>query len=50
MALDGGTRLLSLTRMDILSTHHLLGRLDRKVAAASCHWFFLADPRRCPKT
>ncbi|MBC7140940.1 MAG: alpha/beta hydrolase [Rhodobacteraceae bacterium] len=49
MALDDGARLLSLTLMDIVPTHHLLDHLDRKVAAAYYHWFFLAQPAPFPE-
>lgn len=49
MALDDGDRLLSLTVMDIVPTHHLLSHLDRKVAAAYYHWFFLAQPAPLPE-
>lgn len=46
---EGGARLLSLTLMDIVPTHHLLSHLDRKVAAAYYHWFFLAQPAPFPE-
>lgn len=49
MALDDSARLLSLTLMDIVPTHHLLSHLDRKVAAAYYHWFFLAQPAPLPE-
>lgn len=50
MALDDEARLLSLTLMDIVPTHHLLSHLDRKVAASYYHWFFLAQPAPFPET
>ena len=49
MALDDGDRLLSLTLMDIVPTHYLLAHLDRTVAAAYYHWFFLAQPAPFPE-
>lgn len=49
MALDAGDRLLSLVLMDIVPTHHLLSHLDRRVAAAYYHWFFLAQPAPLPE-
>lgn len=49
MALDDEARLLSLTLMDIVPTHYLLRHLDRKVAAAYYHWFFLAQPAPFPE-
>ncbi len=49
MALEDEARLLSLTLMDIVPTHYLLSHLDRKVAAAYYHWFFLAQPAPFPE-
>lgn len=49
MALDGESRLMSLTLMDIVPTLHLLAQLDRKVAASYYHWFFLAQPAPLPE-
>ncbi|MEZ5779775.1 MAG: alpha/beta hydrolase [Paracoccaceae bacterium] len=49
MALDGEQRLLSLTLMDVVPTHHLLSDLHRNVAAAYYHWFFLAQPAPFPE-
>lgn len=49
MALDEPSRLLSLSVMDIVPTHHLLSHLGRKVAAAYYHWFFLAQPAPFPE-
>ena len=50
LALDHGARLLSLTVMDIVPTHHLLEPLTREVARAYYHWFFLAQPAPFPET
>ena len=50
LALDHGARLLSLTVMDIVPTHHLLAPLTREVARAYYHWFFLAQPAPFPET
>ncbi|MFN6952504.1 MAG: alpha/beta hydrolase [Albidovulum sp.] len=50
MALDAGHRLESLTLMDIVPTHHLLSHLDRNVASAYYHWFFLAQPAPLPES
>ena len=49
MALDDPDRLLSLTVMDIVPTHHLLAELSCEVAAAYYHWFFLAQPAPFPE-
>lgn len=49
MALDSAARLLSLTLMDIVPTHHLLADLNRNVAASYYHWFFLAQPAPFPE-
>ncbi len=49
MALDDEARLLSLTLMDIVPTHHLLSDLNRRVAASYYHWFFLAQPAPFPE-
>ncbi|SPH17437.1 Haloacetate dehalogenase H-1 [Defluviimonas aquaemixtae] len=50
IALDEPSRLLSLTVMDIVPTHHLFANLSREVAASYYHWFFLAQPQPFPET
>lgn len=50
MALDHPDRVLSLTVMDIVPTHHLLHNLTPEVARAYYHWFFLAQPEPFPDT
>lgn len=49
MALDHGDRLISLTVMDIVPTHHLVHHLSREVASAYYHWSFLAQPAPFPE-
>ena len=49
MALDDEARLLSLTLMDVVPTHHLLADLSARVAASYYHWFFLAQPAPFPE-
>ena len=49
MALDHPQAVLSLTVMDIVPTHLLLDRLNRQVAKAYYHWFFLAQPYPFPE-
>ena len=36
--------------MDIIPTHLLLDELNRHVARAYYHWFFLAQPEPFPET
>lgn len=50
LALDAPEAVETLTVMDIVPTHHLLDPLDRKVAEAYYHWFFLAQPAPFPET
>ncbi len=50
LALDHPDKVLSLTVMDIVPTHHLLDGLDRHVALAYYHWFFLAQPAPFPES
>lgn len=50
LALDHEKALLSLTVMDIVPTHLLLDDLNRAVAKAYYHWFFLAQPGSFPET
>jgi haloacetate dehalogenase len=50
LALDAPSRLHSLTLMDIAPTHTLLADLQREVAQAYYHWFFLAQPAPFPET
>ena len=40
----------SLTVMDIVPTHLLLSDLNKKVARAYYHWFFLSQPAPVPET
>ncbi|PSL20484.1 alpha/beta fold hydrolase [Shimia abyssi] len=49
VALDAPHRVLSLTLMDIVPTHHLLNELRKDVAHAYYHWFFLAQPEPAPE-
>ena len=44
LALDAPARVRSLTVMDIVPTHYLLENLNKSVASAYYHWFFLAQP------
>lgn len=50
MALDHAAAVQSLTMMDIVPTHLLLNELNRQVAKAYYHWFFLAQPAPLPET
>ncbi|GFE50308.1 fluoroacetate dehalogenase [Roseobacter cerasinus] len=50
LALDAPHRVLSLSLLDIVPTHHLLESLTRQVATAYYHWFFLAQPYPFPET
>lgn len=50
LALDHGAAVQSLTMMDIVPTHLLLSELNRHVAKAYYHWFFLAQPSPLPET
>ncbi len=50
LALDAPEAVASLTLMDIVPTHLLLDDLQREVAAAYYHWFFLAQPEPFPDT
>ena len=50
MALDHEVAVQSLTMMDIVPTHLLLSELNRHVAKAYYHWFFLAQPSPLPET
>lgn len=49
MALDSPNAVASLTVMDIIPTHLLLGDLHQEVARAYYHWFFLAQPAPFPE-
>lgn len=49
LALDAPGAVASLTLMDIVPTHLLLDQLDRRVARAYYHWFFLAQPEPFPE-
>ncbi|MEC9312149.1 MAG: alpha/beta hydrolase, partial [Pseudomonadota bacterium] len=49
MALDSPEAVASLTVMDIIPTHLLLGDLHQEVARAYYHWFFLAQPAPFPE-
>ena len=50
LALDHTDAVRSLTVMDIVPTHLLLDQLNRHVARAYYHWFFLAQPYPFPET
>ena len=50
LALDAPDAVETLTLMDIVPTHHLLDPLNRQVAQAYYHWFFLAQPAPFPET
>ena len=50
MALDAPDAILSLTVMDIIPTQLLLDDLNKNVARAYYHWFFLAQPHPFPET
>ena len=50
LALDAPEAVQSLTLMDIVPTHLLLDDLNRHVAQAYYHWFFLAQPAPFPET
>jgi len=50
LALDHASAVQSLTVMDIVPTHFLLDDLNRHVARAYYHWFFLAQPAPFPET
>ncbi|MGR3440464.1 alpha/beta fold hydrolase [Salipiger abyssi] len=50
LALDAPERLLAVTLMDIVPTHHLLAHCTQEVARAYYHWFFLAQPAPFPET
>ena len=50
LALDAPEAVASLTVMDIVPTHLLLDNLQRTVAKAYYHWFFLAQPAPFPET
>ena len=50
LALDAPDAVTRLCVMDIVPTHTLLNPLDRKVARAYYHWFFLAQPEAFPET
>lgn len=49
LARDEPDRLLSLTLMDIVPTDAMLLQVDRKVAHAYWHWYFLAQPTPFPE-
>ena len=50
LALDHEDAVASLTLMDIIPTHLLLDQLNRQVARAYYHWFFLPQPYPFPET
>ena len=50
LALDAPEAVASLTVMDIVPTHLILTELQKKVAKAYYHWFFLAQPAPFPET
>lgn len=50
LTLDHPDAVASLTVMDIVPTHRLLDDLNRHVAHAYYHWFYLAQPSPFPET
>ena len=46
MALDHPQRVERLALLDILPTAYVYGSVDRRLATAYYHWFFLIQPRR----
>jgi len=50
MALDHPQALASVQMMDIVPTHLLLDPLEKRVAKAYYHWFFLAQAEPLPET
>ena len=50
LALDHPQAVASLVLMDIIPTHLLLDQLNRHVARAYYHWFFLPQPYPFPET
>ena len=49
MALDHPSRVTKLAVLDILPTRHLFSTVDRNLAMAYYHWFFLAQPYDLPE-
>jgi haloacetate dehalogenase len=49
MALDHPDHVERLALLDILPTAHVFATVDRRVAMASYHWFFLAQPFDLPE-
>ena len=49
MALDHPARVTKLAVLDILPTRHLFSTVDRDLAMAYYHWFFLAQPYDLPE-
>ncbi|MFK7869483.1 MAG: alpha/beta fold hydrolase [Roseobacter sp.] len=49
LALDSPEVVQSLTVMDIVPTYYLLSTLDKSVATAYYHWFFLPQPSPFPE-
>ena len=49
MALDHHGRVTKLAVLDILPTRHLFSTVDRNLATAYYHWFFLAQPYDFPE-
>ena len=49
MALDHPARVSKLAVLDILPTRHLFSTVDRDLAMAYYHWFFLAQPYDLPE-
>ena len=50
MALDHPGAVARLAVLDILPTRHVLAHVDRAVAQAYYHWFFLTQPEPLPET
>jgi haloacetate dehalogenase len=49
MALDHPDRVERLALLDILSTAYVFEHVDRRVATANYHWFFLSQPADLPE-
>lgn len=50
MALDHPDAVQRLAVLDVLPTRHVLAHVDRTVAQAYYHWFFLTQPEPLPET
>ena len=50
MALDYPERVTKLAALDIVPTHKVFGSVDKDLALAYYHWFFLSQPYDLPET